>query len=345
MSEEEKDGLVHFACESCGLKIRVPQIHAGKKGKCPKCKHALVIPKPKCSASSTKPGDFENFTQKSIDDNLNLTLLEIPEKKVSFEEPAPENIADQRAEDLRKLEELAGTKEPEPIAKRKLPWFIDIFLYPTSFHGFMILAIIFGIPLLIEVVAKLLGPFGFFISIPGIFVNIVIGLYAYWYIGECIRDSAEGNIRAPDVVAASPGLGEMFAGWFKIIACFVLYAGPVCIYFLYTRNINTIFWSLLAYAIFFFPIGLLAAVMFESTSAFNPFLLIASIFSTFLQYCGLVFLLCTFMFLTVKTVSILPRIPILNSLYALAFLYLLMVMAHLLGRFYFRYQEKLRWEV
>jgi DNA-directed RNA polymerase subunit RPC12/RpoP len=35
---------IKFHCESCGQSISVPQIHAGKKGKCPKCKNIVVVP-------------------------------------------------------------------------------------------------------------------------------------------------------------------------------------------------------------------------------------------------------------------------------------------------------------
>jgi DNA-directed RNA polymerase subunit M/transcription elongation factor TFIIS len=33
-----------FSCESCGHRIKVADRYAGKKGKCPKCKHAVVVP-------------------------------------------------------------------------------------------------------------------------------------------------------------------------------------------------------------------------------------------------------------------------------------------------------------
>ena len=36
--------MINFNCTNCGQKINVPVMHAGKKGKCPKCKTMLVIP-------------------------------------------------------------------------------------------------------------------------------------------------------------------------------------------------------------------------------------------------------------------------------------------------------------
>ena|GEM_PF-1549139 len=40
----EKSTKIRFQCESCGHGMSVPQIHAGKKGRCPKCKNVVVVP-------------------------------------------------------------------------------------------------------------------------------------------------------------------------------------------------------------------------------------------------------------------------------------------------------------
>ena len=37
--------MIKFHCKNCGKKISVPEKHAGKKGKCPKCKNIVVVPK------------------------------------------------------------------------------------------------------------------------------------------------------------------------------------------------------------------------------------------------------------------------------------------------------------
>jgi hypothetical protein len=100
--------------------------------------------------------------------------------------------------------EKRGIDEGEQVPKRSLPWIIDIFLYPISLPGLTILAIIIVVPLLIDIAVVLLGPFGFFIGIPGLIVKIIIGGYVYWYFGECIRDSAAGGVRAPETMAKTP---------------------------------------------------------------------------------------------------------------------------------------------
>ena len=192
----------------------------------------------------------------------------------------------------------------------------------------------------------LLGPvFGIFIWAPGLAINTVVFLYMYWYLCQCIHDSAEGGLRAPDVLVNAPGLGDMLWQTIRIAACLVFFCAPVLIYYRRTERTDTVFWFLLAYAAFFFPIGLLAVIMFDSFSALNPLLLIPSIFSTFFQYCGLVLLFCFFGYILAKFISGLPWSGFLNYVPVAVIIYLTMVAAHLLGRFYWRYQENLYWEV
>jgi DNA-directed RNA polymerase subunit RPC12/RpoP len=38
--------MFRFPCEKCGQRIKAEPIHAGRKGKCPKCGHAMRIPEP-----------------------------------------------------------------------------------------------------------------------------------------------------------------------------------------------------------------------------------------------------------------------------------------------------------
>ena len=37
--------MIKFCCSHCGQEINIPEIHAGKKGRCPKCKNIVVVPK------------------------------------------------------------------------------------------------------------------------------------------------------------------------------------------------------------------------------------------------------------------------------------------------------------
>ena len=102
--------------------------------------------------------------------------------------------------------------------------------------------------------------------------------------------------------------------------------------------------------------GILAVVMFDSVRGLNPILLIRSIISAFFQYCGLVILFYGLAVLlvigrmgsvlaTVRTGSTLLGPLLVYILIFAVYIWLLLVAGHLLGRFYWRYQEKLNWEV
>jgi len=182
----------------------------------------------------------------------------------------------------------------------------------------------------------------------------------YWYFSECVRDSATGGLRAPEALGSMPGLGAMIWQFLRLFACYAFSLGPVSFYlgyvFLHEIERNSfIFWALLSYGIFFFPMGILAVVMFDSVNGLKPTLLIRSIASTFFHYCGLVILFyglgILFGVLLAMMRSISARSGFFSSLFLayissnIFFIYALLIVAHLLGRFYWRYERKLYWEV
>ena len=341
--------MIRFRCKSCNQKIAARDEYSGKRLRCPKCKNVLVVPAVESANPPPAANDSAEPEVSSKSSDFELSFLDIPQKDETAEQPAnSEQVSDKMLEDLQKLEEKLEEDRPEPaepVGKRKLPWLIDISLYPVSQPGLIILAIIIVIPLLINIVAGLLGPFRIFVAAPGVVINIVIGLYALWYFSECIRDSAAGGVRAPDVMANAPSIGDMFFQTLKVVGCLVIFALPAIIYSIRVKEDNTIYYSLLAGCGFFFPMGLLGVIMFDSFTGLNPLVLIGSIFSTFFQYCGLVIFLFGLGFLYKKTESIFSQVPILAYRQIIDFIYLLMIMGHLLGRFYWRYREKLNWEV
>ncbi|HUW19045.1 MAG TPA: hypothetical protein VMW16_07070 [Sedimentisphaerales bacterium] len=337
--------MIKFDCKSCGREIRVPEIHAGKKGKCPKCNSPILVPHIENQAAI---GQTNAAASKAAPKNpyADLSLLDIPEAHKTRAQPTSHGAPpDEALKQLQKLEQLIKPQEAKTLAKRKFPWLIDIFLYPISTPGLIILMIVVGIPLLIDGLAMLLGVFAFLLAIPGLVIKIVIFLYMYWYFSECIRDSADGGIRAPDVLVNAPSIGDMLSQTLTIGGTLAFFVAPMAVYHLYAKTTDTAFWLLLAYAVLFFPMGLLAVIMFDSLSGLNPLLLVGSMFSTFFPYCAmvLVFFLAGLLLkeCTPDTRQSLP----LTFLFTCAYIYLAMVAAHILGRFYHRYQEKLNWEV
>jgi hypothetical protein len=93
--------------------------------------------------------------------------------------------------------------------------------------------------------------------------------------------------------------------------------------------------------------GLLAVSLFDSFSGLNPILIIGSIFSTFFRYFGIVLVFYIPIVFIVASLIAFPRLML--GLRGLVFRfvcgYLLLVAGHLLGRFYYRNEEKLYWDV
>jgi len=285
-----------------------------------------------------------------------LTLLDVPQKDKTAGRPAGQQlVSDKVSQDLQVLEErmAADKTESEPAPKRTLPWFIDIFLYPISKPGLTTLGIIVAIPLLFNIIVKLLGlltltfpPLLVLLALfafVGFLVKIILYSYLYWYFCECIRNSATGELRAPETLSETPGLEDILWQLLRTFGCLVFFLAPMLIYFQRTRQIDTVFWSLLTCAVFFFPMGLLAVVMFDSFSGLNPILLIGSIFSTFFQYCGLVILFYGLGALFVVIARPLWQSQVLAYILGIVLIYLLIITAHLLGRFYWWHKDKLNW--
>ncbi len=346
----DKSLFVDFNCENCGEKISAVRTRIGKTGKCPKCGLTLVVPGMQGQISAAKRSNAESPEAHATDSARDLTLLEIPQEYRVQDRPGTSQGA---VEQKQEFEEDSAAEESESAAQRKLPWFIDIFLYPTSAPGLTHLAIFIGIPLIIRFVMWLLGPFALALVIPSFIINLLIGCYMGWYFAECVRESAAGGVRAPEAFATAD-VSSMFGQCLYLGACYIIFALPAAFYSIFTNRMDATFWILAAFGVFFFPMGLLAVVMFNSNTAFNPVLLIGSILSTFFQYCGLVLLIggivLAVMALTSMTQSeniqqIEGGTMLLEVLFSCILLYVAFVVAHLLGRFYWRYQEKLNWEV
>lgn len=241
-----------------------------------------------------------------------------------------------------------------PPPKRNLPWLIDIFLYPVSKAGLATLAVLIGLPIFVELlkyfmskVAIVFPPmvvFFYFVYVAGFFVDIVALLYIYWYICQCIKKSAEGEIRAPDTIGETPGIGEMLIQLMKIIFCLSVFTLPATLYYVYTKSDDATLAILVCVSMFLYPMALLSVIMFDSLSGLNPIIVIGSIFGTFFQYCALVICMAVFGYAIVKVYFCLAGSIILLWVMIIAQIYLLMIAAHLLGRFYFKNQKKLNWD-
>ncbi len=81
--------MMRFYCESCGQKIRVPEKHVGRKGKCPKCKNIINIP---------QAGKLVSFKCTMCNENMKISessrgkLLECPSCGCYAEVPTRDNV-------------------------------------------------------------------------------------------------------------------------------------------------------------------------------------------------------------------------------------------------------------
>lgn len=370
----QRSVLIDFNCENCGRKISVGPSHAGRKGKCPECGQIVVVPDRLGRASTAQTGHLINLVcpvcghEIHVSDSYQGKLLVCPNcagrvetgsqesSEDELQTPVQEHMVEETGElsfeqRLRLSGEYRET-EPEDSGKRKLPWPIDILLYPTSPSGLVTIGVLVIAPLILQLVQMFVaGALRHYAGLLFFIFYIMLYGYMFQYFVECIRDSAAGGRRAPETMTMMVNAGDLFWEFLKLVACCAVFLAPVFVYngymiYMETEPNSIVFWSLWAYAIFFFPIGILAVTMFGSVNALNPILLICSIISTFVQYCVLLVFFAAIGLLAVLMFSLIPRWGVLAVMISSALAYwLLFTAGHLLGRFYWRYQGKLNWEV
>ena len=330
------ESIVRFKCHLCGKQIRVPSIHAGKKGKCPQCKNIVLIP-------SLTPSSPPANTPINPKPDLELLLLQPSPSCDSITAGQPK---DRQYEMLRQSE---GFDSPQPPPQRKFPWLIDIFLYPVNLHGMLFLAIVVLIPFMFQLVVGLLAGLSMilaiFVVIINLLVDIVLLMFVFWFLDECVCDSASGNLRVPNTAGETPGLAEMGLRLIRMVMCTLVYLIPAFLYYRYTHRFDSVFKIIAGCGIFLFPMAFLGVLMFDSIRGLSPHIIIPSLFNAFIQYCSLIIIICAIIFLFLKARGFRGSNPLLWLSIRAIEIYMLMVVAHLLGRFYFKYQEKLNWDV
>jgi hypothetical protein len=349
----DKSTSIDFQCNNCGQRINVPVTYSGKKGSCPKCKNPIVVPAVKRPVYKPRQGDSVDTAPHLAGNDAGLTLLEAPEKLKSKGEPVVESDMNEAVVDEQSNEE-------DYTSHRRFPWPISLFLYPVSQGVLCTIIVIVILRILTDFVTVLLlsrVPVG---GILGLIARVLfVYSYIYWYFSECIRDSAAGGSKAPEIIGNMSGLGDMVCQFLRLFACYAFFLGPVTFYrgYVFFSEIEAnalVFWALLTYGIFFFPMGTLAVVMFGSVNGLNPVLIVRSIGSVLIRYFLLVVLVYSltvmFIFLYARVMSVLPEsgmiFRIISTYISFAFsIYALLIVGHLLGRFYYNYQERLNWEV
>lgn len=360
---------IRFACPHCGSRLSVSADKAGRRGKCPRCKEPLTVPAPNATPkpvdlaqpistavaaenASAASGSADSDELTLVSPVLNESLLDLSRTQAREGQTSEDPEA---YDELRYMQGRHRLGEAEEPPERKRPWIVDIFLYPLNTAGLIALGIAVGGPLLLQLLAQLslvgtliFPPIAVFWAMFYVLhwvALVVLCAYLNWYACECIRDSAVGGIRAADTIGITPGLGNILLEIFRVSLSALVCAAPAVIYATQTRQTGGVFFALLGVAAFFLPMALMAVVRFESIHVLNPILLIGSILSTLLPYCLLVPVCYTLLGLLWLAASFLVSKRVTGYFLLLAAYYTWLILAHLLGRFCWKYEKQLNWDV
>lgn len=337
--------MIEFYCQNCGQKINAPDILTGESRLCPRCKNKVIVPDAQAAEHATKPDvPAKPQTAKKYSD-YELTLLNFREQHKIKNRVAEHDEASEEGADDKKGQE-DKPKDTQYAEERKLPWFIDIFLYPLSLPGLKHLAVFVGVPAMMVVLTYFLPVILMCLfSLICLVVNGLLFLYIFWYLAECIRDSADGWVRAPEGMGALPDLPDMLGQLIHTIGCFVFFLLPTVLYILFTGRVDIIAWLLMIVAMFFYPISFLSVILHDSVSGLDPRVLLLSIRNTFWPYMGLV-LLFVLLAGMVRLIFMELQLSIFwGVVLRFVMFYAAFILAHLTGRFYWRYKEKLKWDL
>jgi len=339
--------LISFKCLMCDSDIQAPKSSIGQVMECPECGCYVEPPqeKPKANTPSLETEDWHKNQSVGNADREDHVFAAVG---ISMETHSKRTKAD----------------ESEQIGTRKLPVFIDVFLYPISAPGLTMLGIFIFVPVILDLISRFLmlaGPIGLIIGLP---LNMIFGLvglviwgYFFWYFGLCVHESACGYVRAPETLAGGGGasIGDIAIQTIRIIGCEVVCLAPAIIYVILHYNTyakggalnDTNLRLLLAVGAFFLPMVLLSTIMFDSISGLNPIIIIGSIFSVFFKY---ILIVLAFYFTILISIAVAVNLPkeagiVGVYLFKAVEIYMLLVMAHVLGWFYYRNEKKLNWEV
>lgn len=352
--------MISFCCKECGQKIKVSDKHAGKKGKCPKCRSVVLVPHQedadvlKLSIKKPSSESLVNFRCVMCDDAVSApeskrgeviecpncgSFAEVPVKeKVQVEPKVSYETVESSEEEFYDTSMISKQPDGEYSGKRKLPWFLDVFLYPYSVSGLFNLGLFIFAPLMISLLSMLLMPMACFFLV----FRILVGAYFCWYIAECVSDSAIGGVRAPGVLASgSDDLGGLVGALANLIACYLVCFLPAAIYKTNVGQQDLIYWSLVGYSAVLFPLLFLSVVIIDSVSAWNPIMLFVAFIKLQPQY--LIASAAFFVFLFVVHFLPKPDNILMSCLTFPVTTYVMFLGAHLLGRFYYLNSEKLDW--
>jgi DNA-directed RNA polymerase subunit RPC12/RpoP len=333
------EAMVQFTCEHCHRRLSIADAHAGKKGKCPYCGRPVFIPAPgpippDAAEHSHKPNPAAKW---STQDAALLDIAHLPSGS-----PAESGRGMPSAGVAQK--QAGGASAEEEVVEPPVS-FLQALAYPANLDGLVQIAAFFFALWLVEVFGGLLGALARqYGSLLVMIVQAFVVGYVVYYIGYCVYDSAQGGRHAPTISPAHlVDLGELFSQMVLLAAALAVCFWPAALYRGLTGRADAWFWTLGAVGAFFWPMTLLTAVLFDGVDALNPLLIVRSILTTLPAYLALLVHLSVPGGMLLALSLTLARMPVVRVLAPAAYLYLLLVGAHLLGRFYRRHKDRLEW--
>jgi hypothetical protein len=179
-------------------------------------------------------------------------------------------------------------------------------------------------------------------------IGIGLGAFVLIYLRRILLSSAEGDSRPP----AWPefDMEALKETALQFIAVYLVSFGPwtVCRLWLQpaTEGTKTLCYSLLGLGACYFPMALLAVVIYDNLSALNPLLFLVSVVRTFPKYFGLGAFLGTLFGLGYVLGSALASLkwPLLTAaLSSFGEVYAAVILMRALGWFYYRGKDSLGW--
>jgi hypothetical protein len=345
------DAVIRFNCSICGQHIRVLKSVAGKKGRCPKCKSVVVIPQ-STPSPPIPPKEEPIRVIRDAAPSFNEPARPIYAPSQQWHRTAPEPVADIDA----------GTDKFQPPPEQKPATILNVFAFPFSLAGVLHFILFWFGPLVIGFLERIFAVACCYGQLMIIGLYIALVGYFYYYLSNCIIAAAKDERTAPDMSFEDTfTFVDLLRRVFLVLGCTFVCFGPLVLYMLYfyilpavrrfwvgpaeplNWRADPVYWLLYGIGVFLFPMFLLAVAMFDSITALNPFLMIGSIASTFLSYCGLALLFCAIGLLMNFIGQLQP-----GGLSLIAWgidVYLIFIAAYILGRFYRRYEERLNWEI
>jgi hypothetical protein len=316
--------MIRFPCPHCGAKLQVSEAHAGTQGRCPQCKGRTAVPPVPATLPPIATGKASRATD-APRDLCDAALLDLPPASAP---PAPP--PGEQADDATSLQ----GKTSRPV--------LGVLLYPMNLSGIIHLLIFSLLPPLWAQALTL--DFWMAPGIGPLFWLTVLTLYFLHYAAACLSDSAQGGTRAADINSDSTPLSvdALLSTGETILPVVVSVWGPPLAYYFIKGQADGFFAAWMATVGLVFPMTVLSVNYFDSVRGVNPVLVLSFIASVPGPYGVLVVCLVVLtglagllMHLSGGPHGVWVARP--------AFIYVLLVEVHLLGRFYGRYQERLNW--